>query len=120
MLIALGVSIILGILSGLGVGGGNLLMLWLTFVCGFDFQTAKHVNLLFFLPAAIIACLFQRKTISQNLCYILAASFAGCIAAGFFSYISQTWDIHYIKKVYGIILIYAAFLEFKTSLQKTN
>ena len=41
-------GIILGFLSGLGTGGGSLLILWLTLVMELDPQTARAVNLLFF------------------------------------------------------------------------
>ena len=50
-----------GFLSGLGVGGGSLLMLWLTTVIHMDYAVAKTVNLLFFLPTALIATLFHKK-----------------------------------------------------------
>lgn len=44
------VGIVLGFLSGLGVGGGSLLILWLTAVLSMEQRTAQGVNLLFFLP----------------------------------------------------------------------
>ena len=46
---------IFGFLTGLGVGGGSLLILWLTLVLGMDPQTARGINLMFFLPASILA-----------------------------------------------------------------
>ena len=46
------VGIVLGVLSGLGIGGGSLLILWLTFVLGMDHETARGINLLFFVPSA--------------------------------------------------------------------
>ncbi len=55
------VGIVLGFLSGLGVGGGSLLILWLTAVLSMEQRTAQGVNLLFFLPAAIAACLFHSR-----------------------------------------------------------
>ena len=42
---------VLGFLTGLGTGGGSLLLLWLTLVLGMDPQTARTVNLMFFIPA---------------------------------------------------------------------
>ena len=47
--ITLALSTVLGLLSGLGVGGGSLLILWLTLVCKIDYPVAKYMNLLFFL-----------------------------------------------------------------------
>ena len=51
------VGFLLGILTGLGTGGGSLLVLWLTLVLQFPPAQAKVINLLFFLPSAIIATL---------------------------------------------------------------
>ena len=48
--VALLVGTILGFLAGLGVGGGSLLILWLTVVCNTPYAAARIVNLLFFLP----------------------------------------------------------------------
>ena len=49
----------LGFLSGLGIGGGSLLILWLTLVLNTDHAAARGINLLFFLPSALIACFFR-------------------------------------------------------------
>ena len=44
---------VLGFLSGLGTGGGSLLLLWLTMVVGMPQQDARMVNLLFYLLGPI-------------------------------------------------------------------
>ena len=43
---AIAVSTVLGFLSGLGVGGGSLLMLWLTGPLGWPQAQARALNLL--------------------------------------------------------------------------
>ena len=53
---------IFGFLAGLGIGGGSLLVLWLTVVLGMEPDTARSINLLFFIPTALIACFFRKKT----------------------------------------------------------
>jgi uncharacterized membrane protein YfcA len=50
------VGTILGFLSGLGIGGGSLLILWLTVILHTDPATARSINLLFFLPSALLSC----------------------------------------------------------------
>lgn len=69
----------LGFLSGLGVGGGSLLMLWLTLVCGMAPDTARAVNLMAFLPAAVLACFLRRREISLRALW--PAMVTGCAAA---------------------------------------
>jgi uncharacterized membrane protein YfcA len=46
-------------LTGLGTGGGSLLLLWLTLVLGMDPALARTVNLMFFIPAAVIASVIR-------------------------------------------------------------
>ena len=60
-MIDLFVGAILGFLSGLGIGGGSLLILWLTLVQKVDPTIARGVNLLFFLPCALVAALLRWK-----------------------------------------------------------
>ena len=44
-----------GILSGFGVGGGTLLLIYMTTFAGVPQNLAQGVNLLYFLPAAATA-----------------------------------------------------------------
>lgn len=48
-------------LSALGLGGGSLLLIWLTLVAGVDPATAKGVNLLFFLACSAASVLVYAK-----------------------------------------------------------
>ena len=44
-----------GILSGFGVGGGTLLLIYLTAIAGMAQPQAQGINLLYFLPSAAAA-----------------------------------------------------------------
>lgn len=99
------VSSALGFLAGIGVGGGSLLILWLTLVIGVEHGDARIVNLLFFIPSAIIASLFRWKQGQLDLKKVLPAVIAGCISAGLFSVISHQIDTDYIRKLFGILLL---------------
>ncbi|MBR3972725.1 MAG: sulfite exporter TauE/SafE family protein [Oscillospiraceae bacterium] len=101
----------LGFLTGLGIGGGSLLILWLTMVLNTDPFTARSINLLFFIPSAVIACIFRMKQGKLNLHPILPAIIAGCIAAGIFSWISTILDVEILKKGFGIVLLAAGLRE---------
>ena len=105
------VGTVLGFLTGLGIGGGSLLILWLTIVLGMDQQTARSINLLFFLPAAVIACVFRWKQGSVKLKMILPAMIAGCIAAAVFSWIGTHMDLELLKKLFGGLLIITGLRE---------
>ena len=44
-----------GVLSGFGVGGGTLLLVYMTAFAGLDQHLAQGINLLYFLPAGLLA-----------------------------------------------------------------
>ena len=105
MVVKLFVGTILGFLSGLGIGGGSLLILWLTLVLGTDHTAARAINLLFFLPCAAIAACFRWTQGSLDLKKILPAMIAGAGSAAFFSFLGQRLDVTLLKKGFGILLL---------------
>ena len=105
------VGTILGFLTGLGVGGGSLLMIWLTAVLGMDAGTARGVNLLFFLPGAAIAILSRKKQGTIQWKHILPPAAAGCAAAWICSRLSTAVDNSLFQKAFGILLIAAGIRE---------
>ena len=105
------VGTVLGFLSGLGIGGGSLLILWLTMVLNTDPYTARGINLLFFIPSALIACLFRWKQGKLRFQNVLPAIISGCVAAGVFSFISTQMDISMIRKLFGILLLFTGIRE---------
>lgn len=105
------VSTVLGFLAGVGVGGGSLLILWLTLVLGVDHPQARILNLLFFLPSAIVASLFRWRQGTLHIKKVLPAIITGCIAAGVFSYISNVIDVSMLKKLFGILLLLTGIRE---------
>lgn len=109
--VALIVGSVLGFLSGLGIGGGSLLILWLTMVLGMDQTTARGINLLFFLPAAIVTCLFRWNQGAVKLGNVLPAMIAGSIAAAVFSFVGLGMDIELLKKLFGGLLILTGLRE---------
>ena len=101
----------LGFLSGLGVGGGSLLVLWLTVVMGTPPETTRNINLLFFLPTALIALYFRKKQGLIKWKPLLPAIAAGCFAAASGSCLSAMLDTGLLKKAFGILLIITGIRE---------
>lgn len=103
--VMLALGICLGFLSGLGVGGGSLLMLLLTLGIGLEYSIARSINLLFFIPSALIASAFRCRQVRLPLKKLLGAMIAGCISALCFSVLSRHLDIAIIKKIFGVVLL---------------
>ena len=102
---------LLGFLSGLGVGGGSLLILWLTLVLNVSHETARIINLLFFIPSAIIATFFRWKQGAIDLKKFIPAVAGGLISAGIFSVISRQLDMSIVRKLFGILLLLTGIRE---------
>lgn len=117
--VALTVGTVLGFLAGLGVGGGSLLILWLTLVLDMPQESARILNLLFFLPSAVIACLFRWKQKSLPIGKIWPAIAAGCAGAFLASGFGASMDTTWLKKLFGGLLIATGIRELLYKPQKT-
>ena len=96
---------VLGFLSGLGIGGGSLLILWLTLILQMPQTLAATINLMFFIPSALIACLFRFKQKKLDIKRILPALIGGCAGAILFSIVSSRIDTELLRKPFGILLL---------------
>ncbi len=104
-LLAAPVGLILGFLAGLGVGGGSLLILYLTLLAGMDAATARATNLLFFLAAAGSVSVLRLRKGKLRIKKLLPAIISGCIAAGIASWVSTQLDKDILQKFFGILLL---------------
>ena len=105
------VGTVLGFLSGLGVGGGSLLLLWMTLVLGADPDLARVMNLMFFLPCAIVATAFRWKQSKPDWRLILPAVCAGLAGALLGNLIAPGIDKNLLKKAFGILFLLAGIRE---------
>ena len=99
------IGTVLGFLAGIGVGGGSLLILWLTLVLEMPYPQARIINLLFFLPSAIVATIFRWKQGKLEIKKVLPAIITGCISAGLCSFLSSHLDLEILKKLFGGLLL---------------
>lgn len=105
------VGTVLGFLSGLGIGGGSLLILWLTLVLDMPPENARMINLLFFLPSAFVSCLFRWKQGSLNILKILPAIISGCLGALLLAHLGKHTNTELLKKLFGGLLIITGIRE---------
>ena len=108
----------LGFLSGLGIGGGSLLIIWLMLVCKAD--AAKYINLMFFIPSALIATVIRLVQKKLPFRQVILAAISGCAAAAFFTALSSTWDTDLLRKFFGAILLCASVRELTAKKQQDS
>ena len=105
------IGTVLGFLSGLGTGGGSLLILWLTMVINMDQAAARSINLLFYIPSALIACLFRWRQGKLDYRKIFPAVVTGCTAAAVFSWVGSMLNVTLLEKLFGALLLFAGARE---------
>ena len=105
------VAAVLGFLAGIGVGGGSILMVWLTMVVGMDYADARTINLLFFLPSAFICTLFRSKQKAVPFRKILPAIIGGCAAAAVITILGKSLSTGFIRKCFGGLLLITGLRE---------
>lgn len=101
----------LGFLSGLGVGGGTLLILWLTQIVGIDPGISRTINFLFFIAAATSVSILRIRKKQIPWRSIWPAILAGCISAGVFAFIREMLDKDILRKIFGVLLLITGFRE---------
>ena len=99
------IGLVSGIISGTGMGGGTILIFFLTFIMGIEQHIAQATNLVFFIPTAISAIIinFRQKLINLKLSLFIILS--GIIGTIIGSEIAINLNASNLKKYFGIFLL---------------
>lgn len=90
-----------GLLASLGVGGGMILMVYLTIFAGISQITAQGINLVFFLPIAVLALIFHSRNKLVEWKKIIPAIITGAIGAVLGTYLAQYLGSDILKKIFA-------------------
>ena len=107
------ISFVLAALSGLGVGGGGLFVIFLALFTDTPQLVAQGMNLLFFVFSAsssLIIHLTHRK-IYASLIAILAVS--GALGAIFGTFVCERIDPSILRKIFGTMLVITGIFTLK-------
>jgi uncharacterized membrane protein YfcA len=103
--LAFAVGCVTGILSGFGVGGGTLLLIYLTAFAGMGQQEAQGINLIYFLPAALTALPSHIKNRFVDWKAVIPAVIAGLLFSGLAAWFSNGLDMTLLRKCFGVFLL---------------
>ncbi|MEG1577884.1 MAG: sulfite exporter TauE/SafE family protein [Oscillospiraceae bacterium] len=110
-LVAALAGLLTGILSGLGIGGGTLLLLYMTVLGGVEQTAAQGINLLYFLPAAATSLPSHFKNGFVDKAVALPAILAGLVTTGIAAWIATGLDVALLRRCFGGFLIYVGLTE---------
>ena len=109
-----------GIISGMGIGGGTVLIPALTFLSGINQHIAQGVNLLFFIPTAVIALFVHKKSGNLEIKTAIPLVLWGLLGASVGSFLALNLKAAVLKKAFGIFLFVMGGYEIYKGFKKSN
>ncbi|MBQ5885598.1 MAG: sulfite exporter TauE/SafE family protein [Clostridia bacterium] len=104
-------GILSGIIGAMGIGGGGVLIIYLTLMAGVDQITAQGINLLFFIPCAVIALVIhsRKKLIIWRLA--LPMILGGLVGVAIGAYSAEMIGPNMLGKIFSAFLIFIGLRE---------
>lgn len=119
MAVSILAGLVCGVISGLGIGGGSLLMVWMTAVAGLEQRTAQGINLLYFLPTAAASLILHFKNRMVDRHIAVPAAICGCITALLGAMLAQNLDTVFLKKLFSLFLLVVGAMELHKAMKKS-
>lgn len=94
-----------GILSGFGVGGGSLLLIYMTSFAGVPQNLAQGINLLYFLPTAGAALPAHFKNGYVEKAALAPAILAGLAGTALAAWAATSIDTQLLRRCFGAFLL---------------
>lgn len=105
------VGLLTGVLSGFGIGGGSLLILWLTGVSGIPQLRAGGLNLLYFICCAPTALWSHIKNKLVEGRAVLWCTIAGVPTSILAALLAAWVDTAWLRRGFGALLLYIGLRE---------
>ena len=112
MVIAVLAGILSGIISGMGIGGGALLIPVLVFGLKVDQHVAQSINLIYFIPTAVMALIIhiKHKRIDAKIAAIIVVF--GVMGAFLGSNLAVSVPSNILRRMFGVFLFIMGIYEF--------
>lgn len=104
-------GIIAGIITGMGMGGGTVLILLLSMFAELDQHIAQATNLVFFVPTSISTIIINIKQKNLDLKLALKISIFGVIGAIIGSIIAENISSTNLRKYFAVFIFIIALHE---------
>lgn len=104
-------GLIAGMVTGLGMGGGTVLILLLSLFMDLDQHIAQATNLIFFVPTSIAAIIINLKQKNVDLKVAISTSVFGIVGAIIGAIISEKISSGNLRKCFAIFIFIIAVHE---------
>lgn len=109
-----------GIISGMGIGGGAILIPALLYLHDMSQQQAQGVNLIYFIPTAIIALITHVKNKNIEVKTACPIAITGLVGAAAGSFLALSMDSQLLGKFFGGFLLIMGLSEIFKKTKKNN
>lgn len=100
-----------GVLSGFGIGGGTLLLIYMTSLAHLDQDLAQGINLLYFLPTAATALFYHKKNGYLKKEAAWPAILCGLLGTAAAAWLATALDVELLRKCFGVFLLFVGLHE---------
>ncbi len=100
-----------GIFASLGVGGGMILIIYLTVFAGYDQLAAQGINLVYFIPIAALSVIIHTKNKLIEWKKILPAIITGSILAVLGTFAAKHIGSQGLRKIFAVFILIIGFKE---------
>lgn len=97
--------IVSALIGAMGLGGGSVLILYLTLFRRLPQLMAQGINLLFFIPCAVTAVLVYTKQKIIQWKFVLPMILGGAVGVAIGTYFLKNTDTKYISVLFAIFLL---------------
>lgn len=114
------IGFISGIISGMGIGGGAILIPSIILLSGVSQKLAQGINLLYFIPTAVFSLIIHIK--NKNVIFKTAAIIGifGIIGAILGSLTAMHLENELLRKAFGVFLLAVGIREIYIGIKKAK
>lgn len=98
-------ALLTGIFASLGVGGGMILIIYLTVFAGFDQLAAQGINLVYFIPIAALSVILHSRNHLIEWKKIIPAIVTGIIFAALGTFAAKYIGSDGLKKIFAVFIL---------------
>lgn len=111
MILLFFIGLFSGIISGMGIGGGAILIPALCIFLDMEQKMAQNINLIYFIPTALIALVTHCKNGNIEKKGLTKIILFGFIGAFLGSFLAIKLDNNILRKIFGVFLLIMGILE---------
>ena len=105
------IGFISGIISGMGIGGGAILIPALIFLEQTSQQTAQGINLVYFIPTAVAALIMHIKNKNIDIKTALWVGISGVLGAICGAFTAGFLGDNVLRRMFGVFLLFIGIYE---------